>query len=78
MSTNVGSGDRALAVGNQDFVGSDARGIFGQVMGLVALTVGCTALGAYLGRISRAGSESRSSLARWSASSASTSQRRAA
>lgn len=27
-----------------------ARGVFGQVMGLVALTVGCTALGAYIGR----------------------------
>ena len=26
------------------------RGVFGQVMGLVALTVGCTALGAYIGR----------------------------
>ncbi len=26
------------------------RGVFGQVMGLVALTVGCTALGAYVGR----------------------------
>src|ERR1700735_1463819 len=29
---------------------SDTRAIFGQVMGLVALTVGCTALGAYVGR----------------------------
>jgi len=27
-----------------------AREVFGQVMGLVALTVGCTALGAYIGR----------------------------
>jgi uncharacterized protein len=27
-----------------------ARAVFGQVMGLVALTVGCTALGAYIGR----------------------------
>jgi modulator of FtsH protease len=26
------------------------RGVFGQVMGLVALAVGCTALGAYIGR----------------------------
>src|ERR1700691_6168854 len=26
------------------------RAVFGQVMGLVALTVGCAALGAYLGR----------------------------
>src|ERR1700733_13541975 len=29
---------------------SDTRTVFGQVMGLVALTVGCTALGAYVGR----------------------------
>jgi modulator of FtsH protease len=28
----------------------DAHTVFGQVMGLVALTVGCAALGAYLGR----------------------------
>lgn len=28
----------------------DARTVFGQVMGLVALTVGCAALGAYVGR----------------------------
>jgi uncharacterized protein len=28
----------------------ETRGVFGQVMGLVALTVGCTALGAYIGR----------------------------
>ena len=31
-------------------VGDSARTVFGQVMGLVALTVGCTALGAYIGR----------------------------
>ena len=30
--------------------GDRARAVFGQVMGLVALTVGCTALGAYIGR----------------------------
>ena len=30
--------------------GDQVRGVFGQVMGLVALTVGCTALGAYLAR----------------------------
>jgi uncharacterized protein len=29
---------------------SSPRAVFGQVMGLVALTVGCTALGAYVGR----------------------------
>jgi modulator of FtsH protease len=28
----------------------DTRAVFGQVMGLVALTVGCAALGAYIGR----------------------------
>ena len=28
----------------------DARAVFGQVMGLVALTLGCLALGAYIGR----------------------------
>ena len=28
----------------------ESRAVFGQVMGLVALTVGCTALGAYIGR----------------------------
>src|ERR1700758_3564280 len=28
----------------------DTRTVFGQVMGLVALTVGCAALGAYVGR----------------------------
>ena len=27
-----------------------ARAVFGQVMGLVALTLGCLALGAYIGR----------------------------
>ena len=31
-------------------VGDPARAVFGQVMGLVALTVGCAALGAYIGR----------------------------
>jgi FtsH-binding integral membrane protein len=30
--------------------GDRTRAVFGQVMGLVALTVGCTALGAYIGR----------------------------
>ncbi|HET6870877.1 MAG TPA: hypothetical protein VFH80_33515, partial [Solirubrobacteraceae bacterium] len=31
-------------------VGDRARAVFGQVMGLVALTIGFTALGAYIGR----------------------------
>ena len=34
----------------EGIVGDAARAVFGQVMGLVALTVGCAALGAYLGR----------------------------
>jgi modulator of FtsH protease len=38
-----GVSDRALTR-------DETRGVFGQVMGLVALTVGCTALGAYIGR----------------------------
>lgn len=32
------------------FASDDTRTVFGQVMGLVALTVGCAALGAYIGR----------------------------
>jgi uncharacterized protein len=36
---------RGAAVGRED-----TRTVFGQVMGLVALTVGCAALGAYVGR----------------------------
>jgi hypothetical protein len=30
--------------------GDRSRAVYGQVMGLVALTVGCLALGAYMGR----------------------------
>jgi FtsH-binding integral membrane protein len=49
MSSNdVSSGvlaERATALGRDQ-----ARTVFGQVMGLVALTVGCAALGAYLAR----------------------------
>ena len=33
-----------------EVVGASARAVFGQVMGLVAVTVGFTALGAYIGR----------------------------
>ncbi len=33
-----------------EIAGADTRTVFGQVMGLVALTVGCAALGAYIGR----------------------------
>jgi FtsH-binding integral membrane protein len=40
-----------LAVGGTRAVTQErSRAVFGQVMGLVALTVGCTALGAYIGR----------------------------
>jgi uncharacterized protein len=39
-----------VAVGSRPVAAGDTRAVFGQVMGLVALTVGCTALGAYIGR----------------------------
>jgi FtsH-binding integral membrane protein len=39
-----------LAVGGRAVTRDGTRAVFGQVMGLVALTVGCTALGAYIGR----------------------------
>jgi modulator of FtsH protease len=45
-----------LGLGTQSGLGGAAstrdqtRAVFGQVMGLVALTLGCTALGAYIGR----------------------------
>jgi FtsH-binding integral membrane protein len=42
--------DRSVAIGTSAVTGDQARAIFGQVMGLVALTLGCLALGAYLGR----------------------------
>jgi FtsH-binding integral membrane protein len=38
------------AVGGGALAGDAARAVFGQVMGLIALTVGCAALGAYIGR----------------------------
>ncbi|HXD67323.1 MAG TPA: Bax inhibitor-1 family protein [Solirubrobacteraceae bacterium] len=41
--------DRGL-VAAPAVTGDEARAVFGQVMGLVALTVGCLALGAYIGR----------------------------
>ena len=40
----------ALGYGAQAITRDRTRAVFGQVMGLVALTVGCTALGAYIGR----------------------------
>ena len=39
-----------LAVGSRAITRDRTREVFGQVMGLVALTVGCAALGAYIGR----------------------------
>jgi FtsH-binding integral membrane protein len=39
-----------LALGGRAVTRDRTREVFGQVMGLVALTVGCTALGAYIGR----------------------------
>jgi FtsH-binding integral membrane protein len=39
-----------LALDGRAVPSERAQGVFGQVMGLVALTVGCTALGAYVGR----------------------------
>ena len=41
---------RQAALRDQALTRDQTRGVFGQVMGLVALTVGCTALGAYVGR----------------------------
>jgi FtsH-binding integral membrane protein len=38
------------AIGGSAVPREDTQAVFGQVMGLVALTVGCAALGAYLGR----------------------------
>lgn len=43
-------GYRAPVRSGDGITGDLARTVFGQVMGLVALTVGCAALGAYLGR----------------------------
>jgi modulator of FtsH protease len=37
-------------VSDRTLTRDETRGVFGQVMGLVALTVGCAALGAYIGR----------------------------
>ena len=41
---------RQYALRDQPLTRDQTRGVFGQVMGLVALTVGCTALGAYITR----------------------------
>src|ERR1700686_2548407 len=39
-----------LALGGATLTRDRTRAVFGHVMGLVALTVGCAALGAYIGR----------------------------
>ncbi|HET8977182.1 MAG TPA: Bax inhibitor-1 family protein [Solirubrobacteraceae bacterium] len=41
---------RQYAVDHQAYTRDQTRGVFGQVMGLVALTLACTALGAYVGK----------------------------
>ena len=41
---------RDYALRDQALTRDQTRSVFGQVMGLVAITVGCTALGAYIGR----------------------------
>jgi FtsH-binding integral membrane protein len=45
---NLSSTQWGVATG--ELTRDQTRGVFGQVMGLVALTLGCTALGAYIGR----------------------------
>jgi modulator of FtsH protease len=49
-STDQGQALRNLGVSPEGATGDLARTVFGQVMGLVALTLGCLALGAYIGR----------------------------
>lgn len=41
---------RQYTLDHQAYTRDQTRGVFGQVMGLVALTLACTALGAYVGR----------------------------
>jgi FtsH-binding integral membrane protein len=49
-SLNQGTFASGPAAGGEAITLDQARAVFGQVMGLVALTVACAALGAYLGR----------------------------
>src|SRR5215217_4345206 len=49
-SAQVPSYPHQLASGAIGATRDRARAVFGQVMGLVALTLGCVALGAYIGR----------------------------
>jgi FtsH-binding integral membrane protein len=50
--TEIAAADQAspFGIGGRAESRDGTRALFGQVMGLVALTVGCAALGAYLGR----------------------------
>jgi uncharacterized protein len=48
--------DQYAVGGATSFTADRSRAVFGQVMGLVALTVGCTTLGAYIGRNMNGGS----------------------
>jgi FtsH-binding integral membrane protein len=51
MDSTAGSTTTGLShAGSVALDRDQARGVFGQVMGLVALTLGCLALGAYIGR----------------------------
>jgi FtsH-binding integral membrane protein len=42
--------DQSIAVGSSTTTADRSHAVFGQVMGLVALTLGCLTLGAYVGR----------------------------
>ena len=44
------TGEAATTAGSVPLTRDQTRAVFGQVMGLVALTLGCLALGAYIGR----------------------------
>jgi FtsH-binding integral membrane protein len=51
MTTSSAGPGRNLGLSQPGVITGDAaRAVFGQVMGLVALTLGCLALGAYIGR----------------------------
>jgi modulator of FtsH protease len=51
FSSGPGRASPELRLGGSEALSGDAaRAVFGQVMGLVALTLGCLALGAYIGR----------------------------
>jgi FtsH-binding integral membrane protein len=50
MTTSASSAPDLKLAQPAPLTGDRARAVFGQVMGLVALTLGCLALGAYIGR----------------------------